>query len=168
MPILCHSVTLLFSAHAMLISALPMPCSSYLCRCYALFCGTMTTLDASLLCLRASLPKLCIALPMPCASVQCQYPAMLCLSFTYLRIATALHRYSMPLRYPPMLCLALPMLVQSMPLLRYSRLDLSVQCLSDTILVIATAPLFLSLPLLCLTLPSPFVAVHRRSSPLRR
>jgi len=38
-----------------------------------------------------------------------------------------------------------------MPLLRYARLDLSVQRLSDTILVIATTKRYLSTPLLSLS-----------------
>ena len=69
------------------------------------------------------------ALPLHCIASQNR-----CSAQPRQHVARALHRYSMPL-------------------LRYARLDLSVQRLSDTILVIATAKRYLSTPLqnyLCL------------------
>lgn len=72
----------------------------------------------------------------------------------------------------PQLCYSVPLLrhslhYYSMPLLRYARLDLSVQCLSDTILIIASAQLIFSVPSPCLSMPMLVLAIQclRRALP---
>jgi len=79
-------------------------------------------------------------------------------------------------------CLATALPYFSMPLLRYARLGLSVQCLSDTILIIATArrypstplqnylcfataKLIFSVPSPCLSMPTLVLAIQYLSMP---
>ena len=74
---------------------------------------------------------------------------------------------ALPLHCPALLVIALAPFFFSMPLLYYARLDLSVQCLSDTILVIATTKRYLSTPLLSLSSQCLRFShqCHRRSLP---
>ena len=105
-------------------------------------------------------------LPGPFIAIQCLYFAMPVLTSRY--SASAIRFLSLPQRnvtYPrqrwsllytahALKLTAVAFHRYSMPLLRYARLDLSVQRLSDTILVIATAKRYLSTPLqnyLCFT-----------------
>ena len=129
-PMLCHSIALLFNAETKRTLTLPKPCAVLPCPSPA--------------CLRRTLPLLR-------SSSQCHRLAVLCHRLNVLYSAHALkltartlHRYSMPL-------------------LRYARLDLSVQCLGDMILVIAFARRFVSLPLLSLS-----SQCHRFARPCHR
>lgn len=125
-------------------------CLSAACPCpaQALLISALPLLRSSSQCHRWSLlfnafTKHILALPMLCSSYPCQCSAMLYHSPSVLVIAMTLHHFSMPL-------------------LRYARLDLSVQCLSDTILVIAFARRFASLPLqnyLCFAFSRRFTAL---------
>ena len=90
-----------------------------------------------------ALPKLCLSPPCPCSALLLTASTALFNTSPVPIHARTLHRYSMPL-------------------LRYARLDLSVQCLSDTILVIAIAQPIPSMPLLFCTLP-----LLLKSTPLR-
>ena len=122
---LCHSTTLLFKTVAL-------PFVTLLCNA-----KTKHTF---------ALPKLRSSPPCPCSVL--------------LLNAFALHIFALP-SHPialPKPCSAQPrqhvartLHRYSMPLLRYARLGLSVQCLSDTILVIATTKRCLSTPLLSLS-----------------
>ena len=136
----------------------------------------------ALLCRSYTCPCQCSATPLVCYSMPKHYVPSLCPSSAYLRLALAPFFFSMPSlcisphcphisalpSHPialPKPCSAQPrqhvartLHRYSMPLLRYARLDLSVQCLSDTILVIATASHFISMPLLCLSSPCPCCA----------
>ena len=89
-------------------------------------------------------------------------------------LADAMRLCSMPV---PRHALPTRLSASAMPLLRYARLGLSVQRLSDTVLIIATAKLVLTMPLqnylyfasaqlifsvpwLCLTLPTLVLAIQ--------
>jgi len=109
----------------------------------------------SLLCRSYTCPCQCSATPLVCYSMPKHSIPLLCPNMATLRLALASH------------CSARTLHRYSMPLLRYARLDLSVQCLSDTILIIATTKRYLSTPLLslssqCLRSSCP---CHRRSLP---
>ena len=85
-------------------------------------------------------------------------------SLTFLCFALASH-YSAKTMYRPAIALLISAIAQRfhpLPSLRYARLDLSVQRLSDTILVIAFARRFVSLPLqnyLCFAFSRRFTAL---------
>ena len=115
-------------SHSMPRRIVSMPDRSYLCHSDTWLNSTMPLRLNALLCQCSATPLVCYSMPKPSAP-------LLCLSMATLRLALAPFFFAMPLLY----C--------SMPLLRYARLDLSVQCLSDTILVISFARRFVSLPL---------------------
>ena len=146
------------------------PDRSYLCHSDTRLNSTMPLRLNALLCRSYTCPCQCSATPLVCYSMPKQSAPLLCPSMATLRFAPAPFFFATPL-------------------LRYARLDLSVQCLSDTILVIATTKRYLSTPLLSLSSQCPrfarlchrlnvlygahalkltAMAIHRYSMPLPR
>lgn len=146
-PRLFGSLTLIaipMLSHSMPRRIVSMPDRSYLCHSDTWLNSTIPLRLNALLCQCSATPLVCYSIPKPSAP-------LLCPSMASLRLALAPFFFAMPLLY----C--------STPLLRYARLDLSVQCLGDSSPCLCSTYLRSALAILVNA-----IAFRRYSSPLRR